>query len=339
MQPRMVMHPYRTDLNGQELINFTDPRGVQIFVEFASLVRRQGEGYISYVWQWKDDPQRLEPKESFVKGFEPWGWIIGTGIYIDDVEQEIARIEQNLITASLIISGLIVLLLLFVLEQSLHIERERQEVVDNLRESTERFHSLVEATTEGTLLILNGSCKYANPILLRMTGYTLRQMEFLELVDLLPRITANEAIWEQFDSLKSDQFVAGKSQEGCLKRIDNSLVDCILSLNPIAFEEEHGLILLVKEITQQPLDISEEVLGLAAQSSPVGIFRARAYRRGVFLTLNQAGRAFLSPKENTKSTQPALADFFSDPIEYEQVFDKLLSREEIKNHLLKISNK
>jgi signal transduction histidine kinase len=91
MQPRMIMHPYRSDLNGQELLTFTDPRGVHIFVEFAALVQREGEGYINYVWQWKDDPQRLEPKESYVKGFAAWGWIIGTGLYIDDVNQEIAR--------------------------------------------------------------------------------------------------------------------------------------------------------------------------------------------------------------------------------------------------------
>ncbi len=71
MQPRMIMHPYRADLNGQDLLSFTDPRGVPIFVEFADLVQREGEGYIDYVWQWKDDPQRLEPKESYVKGLRP----------------------------------------------------------------------------------------------------------------------------------------------------------------------------------------------------------------------------------------------------------------------------
>jgi predicted metal-dependent phosphoesterase TrpH len=67
MQPRMIMHPYRRDLNGQELLSFTDPRGVPIFVEFAELVRRDGEGYIDYVWQWKDDPQRLDPKNPMSK--------------------------------------------------------------------------------------------------------------------------------------------------------------------------------------------------------------------------------------------------------------------------------
>ena len=162
----MIMHPYRTDLDGQDLSDFTDPRGVPIFVEFAELVRRKDEGYIDYVWQWNDDPQRIEPKESFVKGFEPWGWIIGTGIYTDDVKTEIARIERNLINTSLAISGAVILLLMFVLQQSLRIERERQEVVDELGESTERYHSLVEAASEGTLLIIDKRCRYANPTFL-----------------------------------------------------------------------------------------------------------------------------------------------------------------------------
>ena len=70
-------------------------------------------GYIDYVWQWKDDPLRLEPKESYVKGFTPWGWVIGTGIYIDDVNAEIARIEQRLINIALAISGAVIVLLLF----------------------------------------------------------------------------------------------------------------------------------------------------------------------------------------------------------------------------------
>ena len=90
LQPRMIMHPYRTDLNGQDLSGITDPRGAPIFVEFAALVQRSGEGTIDYVWQWKDDPARLEPKESYVRGFAPWGWVIGTGMYTDDVNQEIA---------------------------------------------------------------------------------------------------------------------------------------------------------------------------------------------------------------------------------------------------------
>ena len=337
LQPRMIMHPYRGDLNGQELLSFTDPRGVPIFVQFADLVRREGEGYIDYVWQWKDDPLRLEPKESYVKGFEPWGWLIGTGIYTDDVHDEIARIEQSITNTSLAISGAVVLLLLFVLQQTLRIERERQEVVDNLRESTDRYHTLVEATTEGTLLVLDDRCRYANPTFLNMLGYTARQLEFLELGDLLPREVCNEAIWERFQTgLNDAQPSMGEALEGCLMRIDGTLVECILTINPMLYAGQTGFILLAKDIARQPASVSNDGLALAAQSAPIGIFRAQAARRGVFLELNPIGRSLLSHLSLADVAQPALADFFSDSTEYEQVFQTLLTDGEVTNHILHV---
>ncbi|RPJ18622.1 MAG: PAS domain-containing protein, partial [Chloroflexi bacterium] len=336
MQPRMIMHPYRSDLNGQELVSFTDPRGVHIFVEFADLVNRAGEGYIDYVWQWKDDPQRLEPKESFVKGFEPWGWIIGTGVYTDDVNQEIASIEKSLVNTSLAVSGAIIVLLVFVLQQSLRIEKERQEVVDSLHESTERYHSLIEATTEGTLLILDDRCRYANPTFLSMLGYTTRQLEFLELADLLPRETDNAAIWKRFQSTDGEQTAVGEALEGCLMRQNGSLVECILTLNPILFAGQRGFILLAKDITRQSFSVDDHELISAVQSVPVGIFRARAARRGIFLEINRTGRALLQHLSVAEASRPALADFFSDSAEYEQAFQSLLTNGELKDHILHV---
>ena len=198
MQPRMIMHPYRTDLNGAGFAQFhRPPRGAHLRRVCRPGAARRVRGTSITSGSGRMIPQRLEPKESYVKGFAPWGWVIGTGLYTDDVNQEIARIEQSLINTSLAVSGAIVLLLLFVLQQSLRIERERQEVVDNLHESTERYHTLVEATTEGTLLVLDDRCRYANPTFLSMLGYTARQLEFLELADLLPREPDNAAIWER----------------------------------------------------------------------------------------------------------------------------------------------
>lgn len=320
MHPRMIMHPYRADLNGQDLTDFTDPRGVRIFVEFAELVRRKGEGYIDYVWQWNDDPQRFEPKESYVKGFAPWGWVIGTGIYIDDVNLEIARIEQNTINASLAISGAVVLLLIFVLQQSLRIERERQEVVDNLRESTERYHSLVEATTEGTLLIVDGRSRYANSTFLKMTGYTALQVEFLELADLLPRESDNQAIWERFDSLNGEPSFEGAVFEGILRHADGRFLECILAMSPIAFAAQRGFILLARNITTQSNLTSGAAVFHAAQSAPVGIFRAKAARRASFIEMNAVTRSLVGQMDNP---QPALADLFSDPTEFDALLQTL----------------
>jgi PAS domain S-box-containing protein len=334
LEPKMVMHPYRPDLNGQDLSDFADPRGAKIFVEFASQVKRSGEGYIDYVWQWKDDPTRLEPKESYVKGFAPWGWIIGTGIYTDDVGQEIARIEQNLIFTSLGISGAIILLLLFVLQQSLRIEKERQKVLDNLRESTDRYHALVEVTTEGTLLVLEGHCRYANPTFLSLLGYTSHQMEFLELTDLLPKGAENSLLWDTVLAREGAPSFPGKPIEGFLKRIDGTLVECVLTLNPIEYDDQEGFILLAKDVTRQPESVTMSGLAEASETFPIGLFRARAVRRGVFLAINSYGRTLLAQVSMDETQQPALADLFSDPEEYQEFFHSLASSNNMLEHIL-----
>jgi len=330
LQPRMIMHPYRSDLNGQELLDFTDPRGVPIFVEFADLVRRAGEGYIDYVWQWKDDPLRLEPKESYVKGFAPWGWVIGTGIYIDDVNAEIGRIEQRLINTALVISGAVIVLLLFVLQQSLRIERERQEVLDNLRESTERYHTLIEATTEGTLLILDERCRYANPTFLSMTGHTVRQLEFLELADLLPRTAENQLLWDRLEHMGGEQPADGDAFDGVLQHADGHLMECVLAVNPIVFAGQHGVVLIVRDLARQSALLADAAVSRAAQAVPVGIFRARAARRAALLEMNPVAHVFFP------AAQPALADLFSDSAEFEALFQTLQSGGEIDKHLIHI---
>lgn len=110
MHPRMVIHPYRSDLNGQDLTGYTDPDGKYIFREIVKTVKKDGAGFIDYKWQSLDNKFHIVPKLSYVKGFEPWGWVIGTGIYIDDVKAEIAEINRSVLLFSSLI--LIIMLLL-----------------------------------------------------------------------------------------------------------------------------------------------------------------------------------------------------------------------------------
>ncbi len=87
MEPRMVMHPFKKELNGKPLVDFADPNGVHLFVEMAKVVKNSQSGFVAYSWQ-KGNSEKLSPKLSFVKGFAPWGWIVGSGIYVDDVDAE-----------------------------------------------------------------------------------------------------------------------------------------------------------------------------------------------------------------------------------------------------------
>jgi len=91
MQPMMIMHPFARQLEGQDLGDYRDPNGTRLFVEFVTVVKAEGEGFVEYVWQKGDDSSVLAPKLSYVKGFSPWGWVIGTGVYIDDVDRAFYR--------------------------------------------------------------------------------------------------------------------------------------------------------------------------------------------------------------------------------------------------------
>ena len=85
---QMIMHPVKPELNGQDVKGIKDPTGKPLFYDAAVLVQRDGSGFIDYQWPkpGKDTPQ---PKLSFVTGFAPWGWVIGTGVYIDDLEAQV----------------------------------------------------------------------------------------------------------------------------------------------------------------------------------------------------------------------------------------------------------
>ncbi|HNW28292.1 MAG TPA: methyl-accepting chemotaxis protein [Spirochaetota bacterium] len=87
--PTMIMHPFNTALNGTDLSDYKDPNGKAIFLEFVKTCKEKGKGYVDYMWQWKDQKDKIVPKISYVQSFNQWGWIIGTGVYINDVNDEI----------------------------------------------------------------------------------------------------------------------------------------------------------------------------------------------------------------------------------------------------------
>ncbi len=84
MHPTMVMHPFRRDLEGKDLSSYADPTGFRLFVAAADKVRADGGGVIGYLWP-RPGAETPVPKLSYVKGFAPWGWVIGTGVYVDDL--------------------------------------------------------------------------------------------------------------------------------------------------------------------------------------------------------------------------------------------------------------
>ncbi|MHB1461392.1 MAG: DUF294 nucleotidyltransferase-like domain-containing protein [Armatimonadota bacterium] len=326
MQPRMIMHPYRRDLIGKDVSNFRDPQGRRIFVEFAELVRRGREGYVEYVWQWKDDPSRLVPKESYIMGFQPWGWIIGTGIYVEDVKHEIKQIELSLVRTALGISIIIVLLMLYVIRQSLALERERAEAEKGLVESTERYRSLVEATTEGTLLVTEGRCRYANPIFLQMIGFTQQELELLDLADIFPAKSQIEPTWQYLHQLlRGEEVLDGF--DAVLQRRDGKQIECFISTSQISAADRSGFILLVRDVSPARDDTHEgrqwRYLQQVVDNIPIGIFRARPSSRGTLLEYSHTAGKLLGISASSDDLSVTLADIFGDTRAYDAFFSEM----------------
>ena len=98
--PKMVMHPIAPQLNGKimnaDKYNCALGKGINLFVAMRDICLENGSGFVDYVWP-KPGVDKAVGKLSYVKLIKDWGWIIGTGVYVDDAQQDaIASIKYNL---------------------------------------------------------------------------------------------------------------------------------------------------------------------------------------------------------------------------------------------------
>lgn len=172
MHPSMVMHPYRTELNGSDLTNYTDPEGKHLFIEFIKTVKADGQGYVQYMCQWKDDPDRIVPKLSYVREFKPWGWIIGTGIYLEDVQTRIHQLSQNLQYLFSLILFFIIMLSLYTIWHARQNEKKKAIAEIALKISEERYRTILKIFEDGYFEVdLAGNMVFCNDSMSKIAGY------------------------------------------------------------------------------------------------------------------------------------------------------------------------
>src|SRR6186713_2489808 len=109
MHPKMVMHPIKPEMNGSDLSTYKDPNAKLLFVDFVNVVKKDGSGFVPYEWP-KPGFDKPQPKLSHVVGFSPWNWVIGTGVYIDDLKAQAWVSTER----SLVIAGVVLLFMLVV---------------------------------------------------------------------------------------------------------------------------------------------------------------------------------------------------------------------------------
>lgn len=111
----VIMHPIKPSLDGKNLNNLKDVNDKYIFRSFVETVNKSGEGYVDYLWPKPGSEEPIE-KISYVKGFQPWRWIVGSGLYLDDVNNlYLEEVKRQMLIGSGVLGIIMIIAIYLVL--------------------------------------------------------------------------------------------------------------------------------------------------------------------------------------------------------------------------------
>lgn len=235
-RPYMVMHPFKPELNGKDLSGFRDPNGKRLFVAFVEVCKTDGSGFVDYFWPKPGEPQPVR-KISYVKAFPEWGWVIGSGIYLDDVDKELNSTMRVLYTVmAILILGSLVLSYTLARSIARPLDKAASNVVKILDGSVEKLISASGEVSTASQSLAEGATEQASS--LEETSSSLDEMASMT------RQSADNAT--QADSLMQEaRRVIGEAND--------SMTQLTTSMNEIsrASQETSKIIRTIDEIAFQ----------------------------------------------------------------------------------------
>ncbi len=143
----MIMHPIKPQLNGKNMLDFKDQNGTPLFKEMVNVCKEKGDGFVKYVWP-KPGFNKPLPKISYVKLIPKWNWIIGSGVYLDNLNSVVFSII-NKIAYSIIIMLLIIILYAFWVSKK--IKNSIKAINDTAKKITKGETAIVEIDDGGEI--------------------------------------------------------------------------------------------------------------------------------------------------------------------------------------------
>ncbi|MBU5637868.1 cache domain-containing protein [Geomonas sp. Red69] len=113
LDTKVLMHPIKPELVGKTQYENKDPNGKRLYVEFVNVCKEKGEGVVDYMWA-KPGSTVPVPKISYVMLMKEWGWIVGSGIYVDNVTAEMNKMKWQIIGGTALLAVVIFLFAWFV---------------------------------------------------------------------------------------------------------------------------------------------------------------------------------------------------------------------------------
>lgn len=272
MTPTMIMHPINEKLNNQDLREKKDAKGKFLFTEMVDIVKKDKAGFLNYYWERPGETVAV-PKISYVKGFEAWGWVIGTGIYVDDVAAEVSAMTVKIWTVLLsVMAFAAVLITLF----SSYLTKTLINVSSKISNGAQAFRDSSSSINESSQEVSQRTDSSAAA--LQQTSASLEEISCM--------------IKKSSDNMSTLQDIA-KSSKSNVNLGKQSLQDMIASLNTISDNnksinhqvetsnnEISNIVNLINEISDKTKIINDIVFQTKLLSFNASVEAARAGENG-----------------------------------------------------------
>ena len=259
LECRMIAHPGFPGLEGRivtgEMSDWHEPSPLPAMNE---LVSERGAGFISYRWPRPGGAGDAEPKQAFVRLFAPWGWVVGTGVYVADVEQELAGLRRD---TGWVLAGVLLLVLALAGWLALgarRAEQRRAAAAAELAESRERYRLLAEHIRDVIWTMdLDLRFTYISPSIEPLLGYTPEQMLAMAPTDYL-----TEASLQQVQTVLQQELGRDRDEPDPLRSRDLELEMLRADGNPLWVEvrvqfmlddegQPHGIMGVTRDVTER----------------------------------------------------------------------------------------
>ncbi len=257
----MLMHPFRPDFENRvpEKIKGPDGQALSHLTLKMSAIANENPngGTIKYLWNRWDKLSEFGTKVSFIKKFQPWDWIVGTGVYIDEAEKEIRNIKKIFVIATILLalfSSAVSLVLSYRAGISRKKEEEARELLleseKNLRIREQLFRSIFEKSPHAIVItdLSNTRVINANSAFGAMTGYGLEEISREIPYAWVHQISQGEhaQLTEEINSSGVAENISSTliSRDGKKKNI-------IYSAIPIEFMGEDCLLKMIVDLTEE----------------------------------------------------------------------------------------
>ena len=313
MQPQLIMHPYSKDLIGGDLSEYEGVGGKKIFMEFIDAASRSESGYVEYVWHRKYGEERVVPKLAYVKKFEPWGWVVGTGVFLDDVGQKTQAITRRLTQMIYLTVCCISILLLFVVARSMLIEQRRRNAEEELKNSRVKYKTMVESAVDPIMMIHNGACIYVNTGMEQLSGYSGSELESIEPAELFHRPATTQEADSDHVNLLGEGNAGDTEQEAVLNRRDGGQTEVLLSVSHKDLGNQKVIVLTARDVSaakriKEELDESRERYRQLISRLQIGIIRTGPGPRFRILEANPSMLTLLGLTDESQLLSTELYD-------------------------------